>query len=73
MVALSVWRAFVFSRALVLHCGRGYWPWWRGRGANGSEATVRAGHLEEDLRVFAMLVPDEKFKKEKLLENHSDP
>lgn len=37
----------------------------RQRSKRCSEATVPAGHLEEDLRVLGMLVPDERFKKEK--------
>lgn len=32
-----------------------------------SEATICAGHLGEDSRVLVMLVPDEKFKKSKIV------
>lgn len=37
----------------------------RQRSKRCSEATVPTGHLEEDLRVLRMLIPDERFKKEK--------
>lgn len=56
----------MFPWALALHGGVGI-----GRGGEAEEQTLLGGsrlHLGEDLRVLVMLVPDEKFKKEKLLE-----
>lgn len=58
--------------------GTALWRWvlavvakWRSKPC--SEAPVCTAHPGEDLPVLVMLVPDEKFKKEKLLEKPSDP
>lgn len=56
----------MFPWALALHGGVGI-----GRGGEAEERTQLGGnrlHSGEDLRLLVMLVPDEKFKKEKLLE-----
>lgn len=61
----------MFSGALALLWVLAVLARWRSKPC--SEAPVCTGHPGEDLPVLVMLVPDEKFEKEKLLEKPSDP